>query len=45
VNGNCYLEENSEFAAAAAAAGLDYAALLNKIVDLACDRFRQKAKR
>jgi D-alanine-D-alanine ligase len=45
VNGNCYLEQNGEFAMAAAAAGLDYAALMNQIVDLACERFRQKAKR
>jgi len=45
VNANCYLEQNSEFAMAAAAAGLDYPALVNKIVDLAAERFRQMAKR
>jgi D-alanine-D-alanine ligase len=45
VNGNCYLEQNGEYAMAAAAAGLDYAALLNRIIDLACDRFQQRGKR
>ena len=37
-NPNCYLEEKSEFAMSAAAAGLDYAALINRIADLALER-------
>jgi D-alanine-D-alanine ligase len=44
VNANCYLEQKGEFAMAAAAAGLDYPALLGKIVDLARERFRERAK-
>ena len=44
VNANCYLEESGEFAMAAAAAGLDYAVLLGKIVDLARRRVRQRSK-
>ncbi len=39
VNANCYLEKSSEFAVAAAAAGLDYAALINRIVQLAIERY------
>jgi D-alanine-D-alanine ligase len=39
VNANCYLEQSSEFAMAAAAAGMDYPALINKIVDLATERY------
>ena len=35
VNASCYLEKNSEFAMAAAAAGLDYPRLIERIVDLA----------
>jgi D-alanine-D-alanine ligase len=42
VNANCYLEEASEFANAAAAAGLDYPALINRIADLAIERHRRK---
>jgi D-alanine-D-alanine ligase len=38
VNANCYLEKESEFAAAGAASGLDYPALIQKIVDLAMER-------
>jgi D-alanine-D-alanine ligase len=41
VNANCYLEQGSEFATAAAAAGLDYPALINKIVELAVERYEQ----
>ena len=41
VNANCYLEESSEFATAAAAAGLDYPALINKIAELAVERHEQ----
>ena len=40
VNANCYLERNQEFAMAAAAAGYDYPALIEKIVDLAVERQR-----
>src|SRR5262249_39969002 len=41
VNASCYLEEGSEFATASAAAGIDYPALINKIVDLAMERNQQ----
>jgi D-alanine-D-alanine ligase len=43
VNANCYLEAESEFAVAAAAAGLDYPSLINKIAELALDRRRGRA--
>jgi D-alanine-D-alanine ligase len=39
VNPNCYLEKASEFAMAAADAGLDYQALINRIVELAAARY------
>jgi D-alanine-D-alanine ligase len=38
-NPNCYLEEKSEFARAAQKSGLDYAALIARIVDLASARY------
>jgi D-alanine-D-alanine ligase len=38
VNASCYLEQASEFATAAAAGGIDYAALVTRIVDLARER-------
>lgn len=38
VNASCYLERTSEFATAAAAAGIDYTALVNRIVDCAIER-------
>jgi D-alanine-D-alanine ligase len=38
VNASCYLEKSAEFAAGAAAAGLDYTSLVNRIVDLAVER-------
>ncbi|HEV8630727.1 MAG TPA: D-alanine--D-alanine ligase [Thermoanaerobaculia bacterium] len=38
VNANCYLEEKQEFAMAAAAAGYEYPALLERIVQLAVER-------
>jgi D-alanine-D-alanine ligase len=38
VNASCYLEESGEFATAAAAAGLDYATLVNRIAELALAR-------
>ena len=39
VNPNCYLERSGEFARAAAAHGLDHAALLARIVELALGRY------
>jgi D-alanine-D-alanine ligase len=42
VNASCYLERNSEFAMAAGAAGMDYARLIERIVDLAVARRRGK---
>ena len=38
VNASCYLERDSEFAMAAAAAGVDYPTLLNRIVELTVER-------
>jgi D-alanine-D-alanine ligase len=38
VNANCYLEESSEFAMAAAAEGIEYVALINRIVEIAAQR-------
>jgi len=43
VNANCYLEKNSEFAMAAAAHGIDYGQLVNKIVELALHRWETRA--
>ena len=40
VNANCYLESSGEFATAAAAAGLDYTILVNRIADLAIERHK-----
>jgi D-alanine-D-alanine ligase len=42
VNASCYLEKNSEFAMAAAAAGMDYPRLIERIVDLAVARRKGK---
>ena len=39
VNPNCYLERESEFARAAARGGLDYDALIGRIVELAAARY------
>jgi D-alanine-D-alanine ligase len=39
VNPNCYLERKSEFALAAEAAGIGYAELINRIVELANARY------
>ncbi len=39
VNPNCYLERESEFARAARAVGLEYSALIARIVDLASARY------
>jgi D-alanine-D-alanine ligase len=44
VNANCYLERESELAMAAAAAGLEYPALLERIVELAAERQPQAAR-
>ncbi len=38
VNANCYLEQSGEFAVAAAAGGLDYPTLINRIAELALER-------
>ncbi len=38
VNASCYLERSGEFAQAAAAAGLDYVSLVNRIAELALER-------
>jgi D-alanine-D-alanine ligase len=39
VNANCYLEEGSEFATAAKAAGIQFPDLVQRIVDLALERY------
>lgn len=41
VNASCYLEKDSEFATAAAAAGYKYPDLIQKIADLALERYQQ----
>jgi D-alanine-D-alanine ligase len=41
VNANCDLEQSGEFATAAAAAGIDYPGLVNRIVELAIQRYEQ----
>jgi D-alanine-D-alanine ligase len=41
VNANCYLERSGEFAAAAEAAGIDYPTLINRIADLAVERYER----
>ena len=38
VNASCYLEQSSDFATAAEAAGIDYTTLINKIVECAVER-------
>lgn len=43
VNASCYLARDSEFAMAAGAAGIPYPALIQRIVDLATDRYRRGA--
>ena len=42
VNASCYLEKSSEFAMAATASGLDYPRLIERIVNLAAERFDRK---
>ena len=44
VNASCYLEKNSEFATAAAAQGIAYPDLLNRIAELALERWKHRAK-
>ncbi len=44
VNASCYLEETSEFATAAAAAGIEFTSLVNRIADLALERRRQPSQ-
>jgi len=39
VNPNCYLEQKSEFASAAARDGIEYPALINRIIELASARY------
>jgi D-alanine-D-alanine ligase len=39
VNASCYLERSSEFAVAAAAAGLDFPKLIDRIITLALERY------
>jgi len=39
VNASCYLEQSSEFAVSAAAAGIEYPALVQRIVDAALKRY------
>ena len=42
VNASCYLERTSEFAMAAVAMGLDYPRLIERIVNLASERYERK---
>lgn len=42
VNASCYLQRTGEFAMAAAAAGIDYTSLVNRIVDVAMERRQAK---
>jgi D-alanine-D-alanine ligase len=44
VNANCYLEQHSEFAVAAAAHGIGYAELVNRIAELALERWKHRSK-
>jgi D-alanine-D-alanine ligase len=44
VNASCYLEEQSEFAMAARAGGIDYVELVNRIAGLAMERFRRRPR-
>jgi D-alanine-D-alanine ligase len=45
VNASCYLEQAGEFATAAAAAGLDYTVLINRIADGALERRKVGAQK
>jgi D-alanine-D-alanine ligase len=44
VNASCYLEQKSELALAARAAGIDYTTLVNRIAALAVERFGRRAQ-
>jgi D-alanine-D-alanine ligase len=44
VNASCYLERESEFAMAARAQGVEYADLVNRIVDLAMARWKNRLR-
>ena len=44
VNASCYLEKSSEFAMAAAASGLDYPRMIERVVNLASERFERKRR-
>jgi D-alanine-D-alanine ligase len=44
VNASCYLEKGNEFATAAAAAGIDYDTLINRIVELAAERAEKRSR-
>ena len=44
VNASCYLEKSSEFAMAALASGLDYPRMIERIVNLASERFDRKKR-
>lgn len=44
VNANCYLEQNSEYALAAAAMGIEYPQLINQIADLALERWKHHSR-
>jgi D-alanine-D-alanine ligase len=43
VNASCYLEPTGEFVQGATAAGLDYPAVINRIVDCAVERYQMPA--
>jgi D-alanine-D-alanine ligase len=44
VNANCYLEEDSEFAMAARAHGIEYPELVNRIAELALERWKHRSR-
>jgi D-alanine-D-alanine ligase len=44
VNASCYLEKSSEFAMAAAASGLDYPRLIERVVNLASERYERRRR-
>ena len=44
VNANCYLEQGSEFARAAAAHGIEYPDLLDRIAQLALERWKHRSR-
>jgi D-alanine-D-alanine ligase len=45
VHASCYLEQSSDFAVAAAAGGMDYPTLINRIAVLALDRYQHRGVR